>query len=263
MRRIRARFEVTGGGDEATEFCGLEITRDWDARTVLLNQTDFARQMMHTYGVWDCNPEETPFKVGTPPLEPHRGGVSDVETFDCMMFLGDSARYSRTNPGLSCAVHHLARFMQNPGNAHVKAARRAPRYIRGNPDAGLTYHGSAAVLEQSYEHRNKLIATFDSTFPHDERRPTTGVAVMLNGAAVAWKTRKQTTLSLTSTEAEVKAMSPGIEMLRPLTGLWGELHHQAHGSARTIVDSQGGKAQIEHGMDTKRCASFKRAHCYA
>ena len=37
---------------------------------------------------------------------------------------------------------------------------------------------------------------------------------MLNGAAVAWETRKQTTASLTSTEAEVKAMSPGIEMPR-------------------------------------------------
>ena len=36
MRRTRARFEVTGGEDEATEFCGLEITRDWDARTVPL-----------------------------------------------------------------------------------------------------------------------------------------------------------------------------------------------------------------------------------
>ena len=263
MRRIRARFEVTGGEDEATEFCGMEITRDWDARTISLKQTAFARQMMDTYGVWDCNPEETPFKVGAPPLDPHQGDVSDVETFDYMMFLGDLAWYSRTNPGLSYAVHHLAQFMQNPGNAHVKAARRVLRYIRGNLDAGLTYHGSAAVLEQSYDHRNKLIATFDGTFPHDGRRSTTGVAVMLNGAAVAWKTRKQTTVSLTSTEAEVKAMSPGIEMLRSLTDLWGELHHQVHGSVRTMVDSQGGKAQVDHGMDTKRCASYKRAHCYA
>ena len=58
-------------------------------------------------------------------------------------------------------------------------------------------------------------------------------------------------------------MSPGIEMLRSLTDLWGELHHQAHGSVRTMVTSQGGKAQIEHGMDAKRCASHKRAHFYA
>ena len=86
---------------------------------------------------------------------------------------------------------------------------------------------------------------------------------MLNGAAVAWKTRKQTTVSLTSTESEVKAIGPGIGMPSSLTDLWGELHHQAHGSVRAMVDSQGGKAQIEHGMGAKRCASYKRAHLYA
>ena len=48
-----------------------------------------------------------------------------------------------------------------------------------------------------------------------------------------------------------------------MTDLWGELHHQAHGSVWTMVDSQGGKAQIEHGMDARRCASYKRAHFYA
>ena len=58
-------------------------------------------------------------------------------------------------------------------------------------------------------------------------------------------------------------MSPGIEMLCSLTDLWGELHHQAHGSVRTMVDSQGGNAQIEHSIDAKRCASYKRAHFYA
>ena len=102
---------------------------------------------------------------------------------------------------------------------------------------------------------NKLIETFDGALPHDGRRSTSGVAVLLNGTAVAWKTRKQTTVSLTSTESEVKAIGPGIGVLSSLTDLWGELHHQAHGSVRAMVDSQGGKAQIEHGMDAKRCAS--------
>lgn len=83
---------------------------------------------------------------------------------------------------------------------------------------------------------------------------------MLNGAAVAWKTRKQTAVSLTSTESEFKAMSPGIEMLRSLPDLWGELRHQAYGSVRTMFDSQGRKAQIEHGMGAKRSTSYKRAH---
>ena len=141
-------FQVTGGEEQATEFCGLGVTRDWDARTVSLKQAAFVRQVMDTCDVWDCTPEETPFKVGAPPLDPRDGDASEVEAFDCIVFLGDLAWYSRTNPSLSYAVHHMAQFMQNPGNAHVKPPRRVLRC--GNLNAGLTYHGSAAVLEKSY-----------------------------------------------------------------------------------------------------------------
>ena len=67
--------------------------------------------MMDTYGAWDCNKEETLLEVGAPPLNPRHGEASDDETFDYMMILGDLAWYSRANPGLSYAVHHLAQFM--------------------------------------------------------------------------------------------------------------------------------------------------------
>jgi hypothetical protein len=59
---------------------------------------------------------------------------------------------------------------------------------------------------------NKLIANFDADFPHDGVKVTSGAAVLLNGAEISWKTRRQTTVSLTSTEAEVKAMVPGVEI---------------------------------------------------
>ena len=127
MRRIRAVFEVTGSGEEATEFCGLKITREWDARTASLKQTAFARQMMDTCDVWDFNPKGTPLSIGAPPLGPHGGDTFEVGTCDCMTFLGDLAWYSGINPGLSYAVHHLAQFMQSPGSAHVKAARHVLR----------------------------------------------------------------------------------------------------------------------------------------
>jgi hypothetical protein len=85
---------------------------------------------------------------------------------------------------------------------------------------------------------------------------------MMNGAAIAWKVRRQTTVSLNTTEAEVKAMSPGVEMLRSLTDMWAEFMMAPHGRVRLLVDSQGAKAQVEHGMDSKKCASFKRMQFY-
>jgi hypothetical protein len=262
MRRLRSEFRVTGGEEEATEFCGLEIVRDWAAHTVTLKQEAFARKMMDKYGMWESRHETTPFKVSTSKLEPYEGEPTDEDSFDYSMALGDLAWYSRTNPGLSFAVHQLARFMQRPGPAHVEAVHHVLRYIHGHLGAGLTYHGGV-VMQQSYDHLNKLIASFDADFPHDGAKATTGVAVFLNGAAVAWLTRKQTTVSLNSTEAEVKAMCPGIEMVRSLTGLWGEFMHQQHGCVRVLVDSQGAISQVVDGMDTKKCASYKRSQFYA
>jgi len=262
MRRLRAEFLVTGGDEEATTFCGLEIERNWDDHTVTLTQKSFARKLMDKYDMWDFQPELTPARVGASKLVPATEKQSEEDTFDYAMCLGDLAWYSRTNPGLSFVVHDLARFMQNPGTEHVEAAYRVLRYILGHLDAGLTYHGSTEVLTKPYDHLNKLIATFDADFPHDGVKATSGAAVLLNGAAISWKTRRQTTVSLTSTEAEVKAMVPGVEMIKSLTGLWAEFMHQPHGCVRVLDDSKPAISQIQHGMDSRKVASYKLAHFY-
>ena len=106
------------------------------------------------------------------------------------MCLGDLAWYSRTNPGLSFVVHELARFMQRLGPDHTDAVHRVLRCIPGHLGAGLTYHGSGAALEQSYGHLNKPTGAFDADFPHAGAKATSGVMVFLNGAAIAWKTRR-------------------------------------------------------------------------
>ena len=261
MRRLKAKYRVTGGEEEATEFCGIQIVRDWAKHTVTLTQETFARAMLAKYDVGGKG-EATPFKTKAK-LEPYEGDECEETAFDYSMALGDLAWYSRTNPGLSFAVHKLAQFMQRPGPDHVAAVHHVFHYIKAHLDAGLTYHGCSAVLTQSYDHRNKLIGTFDSDFPHTGSKATSEIAVLLNGAAILWKTRRQTTVSITSTEAEVKAMEPGVQSLRWLTGLVGEFLRTKHGSVRVLDDSSGGISQVVSGMDSAKCASYKKAHAYA
>jgi hypothetical protein len=263
MRRLKAEFEVTGGEAEAAEFCGLEIVRDWDNHTITLKQEAFARRLMDKYGVWDSRPESTPYRLRRPKLEPSLTPPDEAMTFDYAMCLGDLAWYSRTNPGLSFVVHELSRSLARPGPDHVEAAHHVLRYILGHLGAGLTYHGDQAVLGRPYDHRNKLIAAFDADFPHAGAKATSGFMVFLNGAAIAWKTRRQTTVSLNSTESEVKAMVPGVELVRALTGLWGEFMHADHGCVRVLDDSRPAISQVLHGMDSQKCASYKRAHFYS
>ena len=120
MRRLKATFRVTGGEEEATEFCGLQIVRDWEARTITLSQEAFARKMMAKYDV-SGRAEATPLKVSKSKLEPYTGEPCEETSFDYSMALGDLAWYARTNPGCplwctrwlsSCGV--LARTTSKP-----------------------------------------------------------------------------------------------------------------------------------------------------
>ena len=114
-----------------------------------------------------------------------------------------------------------------------------------------------------YDHLNKLIGAFDADSPHAGAKATSGLTIFLNGAAIAWKTRRHTAVSLNSTEAALKAMVPGVEVVRSLTGLWGGFMHQRNGSVRVLDDSAAAIAQVKHGMDSQKCASYKRSQFYA
>ena len=89
------------------------------------------------------------------------------------------------------------------------------------------------------------------------------MAILFNGAAISWKVRRQTTVSLNTTEAEVKAISMGVEMVKSLHQLVSEFMGVEHAGVRAMVDSQAAEMQIVDGLDTKKCASYKRSQAYA
>jgi hypothetical protein len=263
-RRVGAAFQITGGMEEATEFCGLQISRNWVKKTITLHQRDYAIMLAKKYDLGRLSKTEAaPYLIGAPSkLMPYDGETMEREQFDYSMFIGDLTWYSRTNPALAWRAHDLARYMQNPGPEHIKAAQHVLRYIYGHMDAGLTYHGSDEVLLQSYDHRHKLIMAYDADFDHAGSKACSGVVVLMNGAAVAWKVRKQTTVSNTTAEAEVKSCSVGAELVMAMADLHGEFMGKGHGTIRSMGDSQGALAQIGYGLDNKVCASYKRSQAF-
>jgi len=262
LRLMRLKFDITGGDEEASRFCGIQFSRNWDEQTITMHQEDFATEMMTKYGIWGDKVEETPYLVGSADLQVFEGTLHDQDQFDYMMFIGDVTWLTKTKPGIAWSVHHLASFMQNPGPDHIKAAKHLLRYIRGSLHEGITFHGNAQVLNQGYPHRHKCIAAVDADFPHNGKKGTSGVVILMNGGTIAYKVRKQTTISNNSTESETKAASLGIELIRSISDLWAELFNQQHPVIRCMIDNAGAKKQIVNGMDSKSCASYKRAQAY-
>lgn len=204
-----------------------------------------------------------PYKAGPHNLESWAGApATKREVLDYCSVVGDLMWLSRTHPAIAWRVADLAKFMQCPGPPHAAAARHVLRYLAGKLDAGITYHGDMAVLSTPYNHVNKLILATDSGFSHSGAKAPSGAVVFLNGGPIAWKVRRQTTSSLVSAEAEVKACALGIEMILALRDLLGELVGAEHGAVRVLVDNQAAIAQMSRGIDGSVCASYKRAQQY-
>ena len=92
-----------------------------------------------------------------------------------------------TRPDIAYAVSKLSRYTSNLGEDHWKAIIRVLRYLRFTRDHGLNFTQYLAVLE-GYCDANWISDTKDS-------KSTSGYVFTLGGAAVFWKSTKQTCIA--------------------------------------------------------------------
>ena len=104
-----------------------------------------------------------------------------------------------TRPELSLSVGQVARYVANPGVQHWHAMDRIWEYLNGSRprELGLTLGGVDAQ-------RATLRGFVDADYARcvDTRRSTTGWVFKFGGGAVSWRTRRQKSVTLSSTEAE-------------------------------------------------------------
>lgn len=92
-------------------------------------------------------------------------------------------------------VSLISRFMENPTQLHLQAAKRVLRYLKGTTDFGIFYRKGGD---------DELIGYSDSDYAGDleDRKSTSGYVFLLSSGAVSWSSKKQPVVSLSTTEAE-------------------------------------------------------------
>ena len=105
---------------------------------------------------------------------------------------------SCTRPDIAYSISKLSRFTSNPGADHRKVIIRVLRYLRGTQDYGLNYGSYPAVLE-GYTDANWISSK-------KALKSTSGYVFTLAGAAVSWKSSKQTVITHSTMEAEFVAL---------------------------------------------------------
>ena len=104
-----------------------------------------------------------------------------------------------TRPDITYAVNVVSQFSTNPGNVHWQAVKRILRFLNGNKNFGITYTKEDGV---------RIVAYSDSDWAGDVdgRRSRTGYVVYISGGAVAWMSKSQKVVALSSCEAELYAL---------------------------------------------------------
>lgn len=185
-------------------FVGMEITRDRARRQLYVNQAKFIATILNRFNMDSANPKATPADHSsrlTMSMSPTTESGTFVmrkvpyrEAVGCLMYLTIVYR-----PDIAFAVGQVSRYCENLGPAHWEAVKRILAYISGTRKHGLFFSGSSQPLNG--------FSDADYGGDLDHRRSTTGYIFTHNGGPVAWCSRRQTCITLSTTEAEYVAAS--------------------------------------------------------
>ena len=180
-----------------TRFLNWTLTRTKEG--LHLSQPDAVDAILQQTNMHDSNPTLSPYNNVKPldhqqPTEP----LSAREATRYRQILGE-IRYitDSTRPDIAYATNRLAQHMSKPQRHHQQALKTLLRYLKGTRTHGLLYPHKPQTEQQPHP----LNVFSDADFANN-RKSITGTVHCFHATPISWQSRKQSVVSLFTTEAE-------------------------------------------------------------
>jgi hypothetical protein len=195
---IRTMWDVTDLG-EPTKIVSIEITQTENSITI--SQEKYIEAILKCEGMDCTNPVSMPMDPNEK-LQPNPDGNKGSHSNSYARLLGELQYLANaTRPDIVYAVNRLVAYTANPSLQHVGALKWILRYLAGMKTHGITYSKTPTPGNLFYGYADAAYANANDC------KSTSGYVFIMAGGAITWRSKKQTTVALSSTEAEYIALS--------------------------------------------------------
>ena len=192
---LSQQFEMKDLG-HLNYFLGLEIIHSTDE--LYLTQAKYASELLSRAGLTDSKTVDTSVELNAH-LTPSGGKpLSNPSLY--RRLVGSLVYLTVTRPDISYAVHQVSQYLSAPRSTHYAAILHILRYLKGTLFHGLFYSAQSPLVLRAFSDADWA---GDPTY----RRSTTGYCFLLSSSLISWRSKKQTFVARSSTEAEYHALA--------------------------------------------------------
>uniref|UniRef100_A0A2N9J9G3 Uncharacterized protein n=1 Tax=Fagus sylvatica TaxID=28930 RepID=A0A2N9J9G3_FAGSY len=182
-------------------FLGLQI--DYKKVGLFVHQHKYITDLLTKFHMTECKTASTPIATTSSLSTTTTDLLSDPTPYRSLVGALQYATFTR--PDIAFAVNRVCQFMHQPSTIHFAAAKRILRFLKDTLDKGILFQPGPLALT----------AFTDADWAGDtsDRRSTSGVVVFLGNNPITWLSKKQHTVSRSSTEAEYRSLATGAAKL--------------------------------------------------
>ncbi|WVZ53232.1 LOW QUALITY PROTEIN: hypothetical protein U9M48_004204 [Paspalum notatum var. saurae] len=175
-------FEMSLMG-ELQFFLGPQIKQG--PKGTFVHQAKYTKDILKKFDMGDSKPMTTPMSTKTALDVDEDGEAMDQKEFQGM--IGSLLYLTATRPDIQ--------FAASPRTSHRQAVKRIFRYLKFTPELGLWYSSGSSLSLRGFSDADHAGCRID-------RKSTSGTCQLLGTSLVSWSSRKQASVSLSTTEAD-------------------------------------------------------------
>nr|GEX85783.1 retrotransposon protein, putative, Ty1-copia subclass [Tanacetum cinerariifolium] len=233
---------------EATHILGIKIYKDRSRRLIRLSQSAYIEKILKKYNMHNSKKGYLPTEVkhdlsnelcaSTPEEVAYMKKVPYASAVGSIMYA-----VRCTWPDVAFAQNLVSRYQQNPRKLHWVAVKHILKYLRNTRDMFLVYGGKPDT-------ELDVTGFYDASWQcdKDDTKSQMGYVFVVNGGAVDWKSKKQTTIAMHSAQAEYVAASEAV-----MEAVW--IRKFGHELTLRVLFRLFGEAEADHDFFSSTTAT--------